>query len=391
MKISVSDIKETPPNIPFNWCVFGEPSEKVKKWCNYWNLKTEKSGPYTNIIIPDDLENMNLMFDGHPYFQYMDGFSPNLNKHLHVGHLSNLVIASAFYHLGISEENIAIFGDTLKGDVQPQEALNKYKEYCEMFNYSTDKSFYASKMKYNGPLLKDGEDNYEGTKIFDIDGEKIVAIKSDGSTTYFYQDVALATYLNATTLYLTGFEQENHFNTLKKLLKTVYHMPLGLVMVDGVKMSSREGNVITAQDLIDNLMNTFNDKKLVANIIMGQILKYRPESVKNIETDGIFDPKKSQGLYLSYTIARLKSTGLLVNDIEGFSQKRLEFSLIKSREKMQPNILFQFLVDLAKDINLLYGGNVIKGNEENQRRFQPLLDNLAFGMKSLGMHLIDKV
>lgn len=390
MKIKVSDIKETPPNMPFNLCVFGKPNETVQEWCNYWNLKTEESGQYTNIIIPQELE-LSQLFDTTDYFKYMDGFSPNLNKHLHVGHLSNLIIASALYNLGIVANTIAIMGDTLDGEVSEKDAMAAYYKYCKMFNYEANIIYLASAMNYNGPMLEDGEGTYEGTRIFDINGEKIVGVKSDGSSTYFYQDVALATILDAPTLYLTGFEQDNHFNLLKKLFCETFHIGLGLVMIDGVKMSSRAGNVIYASELIDKLMKEFNDEKLVANVIVGQILKSRPDSVKNIEIEGIFDPKKSQGLYLSYTMARLKSAGLVVNHLRKFSDKRLEFALINSKDKLSPNILFKSLVDLAKEINSLYVNHHIKDNEQNQEMFQPLLDNLAYGMRRLGMHEIEKV
>jgi len=376
--------------MPFNLCVFGEPNEMLVKWIKYWTLKTEKSGNFTNILIPEDFD-LSEMFDTTSYFKYMDGFSPNLNKHLHVGHLSNLVIASAFYNLGVTEETIAIMGDTLSGDVSEEEAMEAYNKYCKMFNYKAGQIFYASKMDYEGDVLNMGSGDYEGTLVFNVDDELIVGVKNDGSTTYFYQDMALANKLNAPTLYLTGFEQENHFRLLKKANPTVFHIGLGLVMIDGEKMSSREGNVIYAQELIDKLLNEFNDEKLVANVIIGQILKSKPDSIKNIETDGIFDPKKSQGLYLSYTMARLKSAGLKVNSLNKFTNKRLEFAYIKSKDSLSPNTLFQALVELAKLINVLYNKHTIKDNEENQLLFQPLLDNLVYGMKQLGMNEIDKV
>ena len=90
MKIHINKIKITPPDLGFNFCVFGEPTNEILEWCNYWNLITEKSGQYTNIILSDNFS-INDTFDSPTQYEYIDGFSPNLNKKLHVGHLSNLV------------------------------------------------------------------------------------------------------------------------------------------------------------------------------------------------------------------------------------------------------------------------------------------------------------
>lgn len=389
MKIDINKIKVTPPNLPFNFCVFGDPNNEIKEWINYWNLKTENSGKFTNILIGDN--DLNDLFEINDTYKYMDGFSPNLNKYLHVGHISNLTIASALQNLGISINPISILGDTLEGDVDPQDTFNKYKEICELFNYKLGDIYYASKMKYNGDLLKDGEGDYKGTKIFDLGEEKIVGIKSDGSTSYFYQDVALASYLNDSTLYLTGFEQDNHFKALNKLFPKINHIGLGLVMIDNKKMSSSEGNVIFAQDMIDYFVKEFEDEKVAVNVLMGQILKSKPESVKKIDTKNIKNAKNSPGLYLSYTMARLKSAGMIPNDLEKFNSNKLKFAYLKTKALLSPNILLESLVNLCKEVNTLYLTHIIKDNTENQKMFQPMLDDLELGVSLLGMYSIDKV
>ena len=161
----------------------------------------------------------------------------------------------AFQKLDIGNKFIAIFGDTLEGSVQKNDALESYFEYCKYFNYNIDEIFFASEMKLeDDSLLKEGEVTYEGSKIFDLGDEKLVGVKSNGSTSYFYQDVALASKLNTSTLYLTGVEQDNHFKSLKKLFPTTNHVGLGLVQLDGKKMSSSEGNVIYMIDFINSLL-----------------------------------------------------------------------------------------------------------------------------------------
>ena len=146
MKLDINKLKLTPPNFGFNFCVFGKPSDEIKEWCKYWNLEMIDSGPYTNIIVNDKF-NVSEAFESPKVYEYIDGFSPNLNKHLHVGHLSNLVIANAFQNLGIGNKFIAILGDTLDGSVDKNDALNSYHKYCSDFGYKVDDIFYASKME----------------------------------------------------------------------------------------------------------------------------------------------------------------------------------------------------------------------------------------------------
>jgi len=392
MKIDINKIKTTPSNFGFNFCVFGKPSDEIKDWCNHWNLQMIESGPYTNIIVNDEFK-VSEAFNEPQTYEYIDGFSPNLNKHLHVGHFSNLIIANAFQKLGLGKKFIAILGDTLDGQVDKGDALNSYLKNCNDFGYKVDEIFYASKMELkNKSLLKDGEGDYVGSKVFDLVDEKLVGIKSSGSTSYFYQDVALASQLDSSTLYLTGFEQDNHFKSLKKLFPKTNHVGLGLVLLDGKKMSSSEGNIIYMKDFIDNLMVLFNgDIKLVYNIIAGQILKSAPHTNKSIDTKLIGNPKLSLGLYLSYTMAHIKSCGVSTQKNTSFYSKELEFNELKSKVNLSPNLLFESLVNHCKKINKLYETHYIKGNEDNIKIFSDLISDLELGMSKLGLFSVDKV
>lgn len=392
MKININKVKLTPEQFGFNFCQFGELSDELKDWCEYWKLKTEKSDKFTNILINEYCD-LKSMFDRPKIYNYVDGFSPNLNKHLHVGHLSNLVLANAFQKMGVGKKFIAILGDTLEGSVDKKDALKKFKDYCKNFEYEIDEIFYASEMKMKDEkILKDGEGDYFGSKIFDLVDEKVVGIKSNGTTSYFYQDVALAQHLDSSTLYLTGFEQDNHFKSLKKIFPKIDHIGLGLVKLNGKKMSSSEGNIIFLKDLFEQLLEIFNDDdKLVYNILAGQILKSTPNSDKSIDTKIISNPKLSLGLYLSYTMAHIKSCGVETKDIKEYSSKELQFAELKSKSNLQPNILFEALVKHCKKINNLYETHYIKNNPENIEMFSILISDLELGMKKLGMFSIKKV
>lgn len=359
----------------------------IKEWIKYHNLTIESNGKYTNIYIDNPL---NELFYDNITFKYMDGFSPNLNKFLHIGHISNFVLAKSIKCLKICDKTVSIYGDTLLG-ISKKDSLKDLKKYQNIFNYIPDIEYFASEMKYNGSLLKDGKDEYIGTKIFEYGDDKIVGIKSDNSTSYFYQDMSLAEKLNDTTLYLTGSEQDNHFKLLSKFYPKITHIGLGLVKIDGKKMSSSDGNVIFLKDFIDKLYKIFNNYNLVYNVISGYILKSDPMCDKNITISSIDNPKNSPGLYLSYTMARLKSAGCKASYNNMFKSKYLEHAYMKSKINIKPNILFNQLIEHCKDINILYQKKIIKDNFENKKMFEDMLDDLMYGMKLLGLFEIDIV
>jgi hypothetical protein len=394
MKISVKKVSVIPKAIGsgFGFCVFGEPSDEIKSWVSHHLLKTHQSGHYTNISVPENLS-MSDLFETKDAFKYMDGFSPNLNKKLHLGHFSNLVLARAFRALGVCEDTVSIFGDTLDGGVSKDDALKYINEFISAhFEYKPGKTFYASEVRYEGTLLEDGEGKYEGTRVFKVGEEKIVAIKGDGSTTYFCQDVALAETLGASTLYLTGREQCNHFRLLKGMFPSVEHVGIGLVKVSGKKMSSREGNVILMEEFIDEVTSHFEhvDFKLAYNTFAGFILRSAPESDKNVNMDDVSDPKKSDGLYVSYTMARLKSAGVEYIVADTPSQP-MEFAYLKAKNSFMPNVLFAETVELCKEINGMYVEHTIKGNNENKNMFQEKLSQVLWGCQKLGLFFINKV
>ncbi|MEK6828773.1 MAG: hypothetical protein AABY15_01515 [Nanoarchaeota archaeon] len=390
-QININEIRNLPSEMGFGFCVYGTPEQKIIDWANSWGFKIEKGkGEYTNILVPKNFD-ISECFEKFSQYKYVDGFSPNLNKHLHLGHMSNFVIAKAFQSMEVGDKFISILGDTLDGDVSKSEALNMYQTYCETFGLNVSEVFYASDMLYVGDELEDGEDQYEGTKVFNTGEEKIVGIKSDGSTSYFYQDIALASALDASTLYLTGHEQDGHFSNLKKFFPSTNHIGLGLVKLKK-KMSSRDGNVIYFSDLLKDCLKEFNnDWNLAYNVLAGFILKIEPTKDKKIDMDFLGNRKNSPGLYLSYTLARLKSAGVQTTNISKFNNNELQFKYMKALYNLQPNILFNALIEHCKMINSLYETHQINGNPENEVMFSNFKEDLELGMKKLGLFLVDKV
>jgi len=390
IKIDINKIRLAPENMNFGFCVYGTPEEEVVNWANSWGFRIEEGKPYTNILVPLNFDISECFEEFVPY-KYVDGFSPNVNKHLHVGHMSNFILAKTFKKMGIGTRFISILGDTLKGEVGHLDATNMFETYCDTFDLYVSKVFLASKMKYTGNLLKGGEGKYEGTKIFDSGEEKIVGIKSDGSTSYFYQDMALAEELKESTLYMTGNEQDGHFASLKKFFPHTNHIGLGLVKLKE-KMSSRAGNVIFFEDLLKDTLKKFdNDYELAYNVLAGFILKIDPKKDKKVEVEMLDNPKNSPGLYLSYTLARLTSAGVRAMKTDKFNSTELQFKYMKSLSGLRPDILFNAMVDHCKMINKIYSTHRIEGSPENEVMYSNFKEDLELGMNKLGLFLVDKV
>jgi arginyl-tRNA synthetase len=194
MKINLNKVKLTPVSATTgSVCVFGAPDSEIQEWIFQNRLSTSVSDKFTNISLKD-VGDVSQLFTLPPLFHAVDGFSPNLNKHLHLGHLSNFVFAKAFQSLGVGKHWFAVLGDTLTGEVSHGDAEKTYRHLCQDYGYQVNQIFHASKLQIlNSAMLQDGTDEFTGCKVFRIGHDKqIVGVKSDGSTSYFYHDVAVA-------------------------------------------------------------------------------------------------------------------------------------------------------------------------------------------------------
>lgn len=396
-KIDINKFKVAPKSLyqDFTLCIYGEIDNEMLFWAKQHGVLLNQTDKYVNFILPENF-NCDDAFIQPPNFEWLDGFSPNLNKKLHIGHFSNLVLGKAFQSLGVCKNTVSIYGDTLTGDISNEDGLANLKIYQEKFKFKPSLELMASHVKLiDESILIDGTGDYNGTKIFEINDEKIVAIKSNGQTSYFYQDVALAQKLNSSTLYLTGAEQANHFKNLKELFPNIHHVSLGLVKVSGKKMGTRFGNVILIEDFIKEMNEVLNseDENLIYNVFAGFILQSNPEVDKKINMDILNNPNNSFGLYLSYTMARLHSAGCepLYSLENIFHSTELNYAYFKSKTNLKPNILFSAAVELCKDISGLYGTHMIKNNPDNKHMFDKKLGDLHMCFVKLGLFPVFKI
>ena len=169
--------------------------------------------------------------------------------------------------------------------------------------------------------------------------EKLL-LRSDGTSVYMTQDLGTAQqryteYHPSQLIYVVGNEQEYHFNVLKVVLKhlgyswadSIYHLSYGMVELPAGKMKSREGTVVDADDLMQEMFNTSEAMarelgkldsfegdeaaRLYRTIGLGAlkyfILKVDPKKNMLFNPEESIDFNGNTGPFIQYTYARIKS------------------------------------------------------------------------------------
>jgi arginyl-tRNA synthetase len=345
MKINIDKIRVTPNNIKEHCAVY-QITDEILQWIDYHGLQTtQHEKGYLNIFI-DGLEyRCGDLFTVDNSFIYFDGFSPNLNKSLHLGHLSNLVYASAISNLCPHLSPVSILNDT--DDHKDKELFfEEYKQICLQFNYNRERDFFSSNMQFvevdEDNIIK--EDDFKDRYLKEIDYKVFysreqgfencivvetpqtkqlkVVIKSDGSTNYLNQDLAFAKKLNLPTLYLTGAEQASHFEIVREFYPKNKHLAIGLITTDKEKMSSRLGNVIYMKDVLEQYdVNTLKDT----------FLNYHYKTFKD-------NLKIEQGLSKHFT-----------NSAKKFENKKLYLTHLIAQNSYNPSLLYKNLINESKN------------------------------------------
>lgn len=238
----------------------------------------------------------------------IDGFSPNLNKTLHIGHLRNLVLGSSLVKItGTTLSPVAMLGASLgfqKGALTELEQWYKQADYHPIIHLDVD----LIPQWYDWSDYTDGVGELAGCKVTRTD-PPVVVRKSNGQASYAAHDLAFAAKVKPTH-YVTAAEQSEHFKSIGLGNK---HLPMGIVLgEDGKKMSSRNGTAFYADGALqlvsDSLLrNTTVDALDIAwNVIAWNFLSAkRTQNLKFIPDDWA-NPDKG-GLYITYTHARVKS------------------------------------------------------------------------------------
>ncbi len=303
-------------------------------------------------------------------------------------------------------------------------ALEGFKETYKKFGVHHDKEYFESDIYKNGREiilegLKKGifRKNSEGAVIADLKKEKLgekVLLRADTTSVYITQDIYLAKlkfdkFKLKKSIYVVGNEQEYHFNVLFAILKKLgfnygglKHLSYGMVELPEGRMKSREGTIVDADDLIEEVQNLVKKElnsrhKLPKKEFESRSLKIAISAIKylllkvDIKKNMIFNPKESinfegdTGPYILYSYARagsiIKKAGKKFKKqftIERELEKT-EFELIKkllqfkdivlnAYHNMNPSVIANYSYHLAQLFNEFYHSCPVINSENESFR-----------------------
>ncbi len=291
-----------------------------------------------------------------------------------------------------------------------------------IFNQRTDGSVWAD-------LTADGLD------------EKLL-LRADGTSVYMTQDIGTAKlryvdYPINKMVYVVGNEQNYHFQVLSILLdklgfewgKSLVHFSYGMVELPEGKMKSREGTVVDADDLMDEMIESAREtsqelgkldnctaeeiERIVRMVGLGAlkyfILKVDPRKSMTFNPKESIDFNGNTGPFIQYTHARIKSvlrkaleqgidftnlsdTQLTISDKENYLiQLITEFPGVVrlSGEEFSPALIANYIYDLVKEYNQFYHDfTILKEENQNLKQFRLVLSETTASIIKTGMLLL---
>ena len=337
-----------------------------------------------------------------------------------------------------------------------------FEKTYEQMGVSFDKLYYESQTYLLGKeAVRIGLDKgvfykkEDGSVWIDLTDDGLdhkLLLRSDDTAVYMTQDIGTAIerfkeYPGQKRLIFTvGNEQDYHFKVLFLILKKLgydwaagcYHLSYGMVDLPSGKMKSREGTVVDADDLMDEMIQTAEEhtkelgkvddfdenqaSKLYDTLGMGA-LKYfllKVDPKKRM----LFDPQESiefqgnTGPFVQYTHARIsailrRARELKVDVSSKLDAKSLELETVEKEliytlsefpekiklagDEYSPAIIAQYVFDIAKDYNRFYAElSIFNESEPEKVRSRVMLSkqvasNIKTGMELLGIKVPEKM
>ncbi|HIH42392.1 TPA: arginine--tRNA ligase [Candidatus Woesearchaeota archaeon] len=268
-----------------------------------------------------------------------------------------------------------------------------YKVTYKKLGVSFDKQYYESEIYKQGKeIVVDGLKKgifreEDGAIVADLEAfhlPKKVLVKSDGTSLYMTQDIYLAFLKEKefnidASLYVVASEQDNHFMQLFKILelldfkaaKKCYHLSYGMINLPTGRMKSREGNVVDADDIVDEVISlakneiTSRYKDLAekevlsrANTIGLGALKFHILKFDNV-TSFVYNPEESlsfegeTGPYCQYAFARICSLLKKADEEKLFDKFNERFFENKDNKNDKFNYAFAKKLLKSADLSLL--------------------------------------
>ena len=321
-------------------------------------------------------------------------------------------------------------------------SLEYYDMFYDRFGTKFDRCFYESEMaekgiklvedhlgtiftKSQGALIFEGENYGLHTRVF---------VTADGNPTYEGKELA-----NAMTereafdfdqkIHVVANEQEGYFKVVIKALELIdptlvgkqMHLSMGMVNLVGRKISSRTGEIITVDDLLDTVKEELKalmkegGEEALEQVTIGavkySVLKNHPSVNTAFDINQSINIHGNSGPYLQYTHARIVSvtkttvateldTDYRMNSEEEKVAKMIyKFGEVveESASRLAPNLLCNYLYELAQRFNAFYNAHsILKAETPEQVNFRLNLARatgiiLKNGLELLGISAPEKM
>ncbi len=302
-------------------------------------------------------------------------------------------------------------------------SLKEFQRIYDLLNIEFDslngEAFYADKMQEVVDLLrKSGKlEESEGAEVINLEDKGMppcLIIKSNGSTTYATRDLAAILYRARTydfdkAIYVTSYEQILHFKQIfevakllgldKKYTDGLIHVPFGMVQLATGKMSTREGNIIKLEDLLNEAISRAreiieeknpdlkNKEEIAKKVGIGAVIfndLYNSRIKDEIfDWDTMLNFNGETGPYLQYMYVRTNSILEKVDHLPNGNEVNYELlnddasiNLIKAiynftdsvklaASKNEPYIISRYLINLAQLFSTFYNENKIIDEDED--------------------------
>ena len=327
-----------------------------------------------------------------------------------------------------------------------------FDETYKKMGVSFDKIYYESNTYLEGKekVMEGLEKGFfykkeDGSVWADLTAEGLdhkLLLRGDGTSVYMTQDIGtaklrFADYPINKMIYVVGNEQNYHFQVLSILLdklgfewgKSLVHFSYGMVELPEGKMKSREGTVVDADDLMEEMIATAKETsqelgKLdgltqeeaddIARIVGLGALKYfilKVDARKNMtfNTNESIDFNGNTGPFIQYTYARIQSvlrkaaeSGIVIPEQipagielsekeEGLIQMVADFAAVvkQAGEDYSPSIIANYTYDLVKEYNQFYHDySILREENEAVKVFRIALSANVAKVVRLGMNLL---
>ena len=326
-------------------------------------------------------------------------------------------------------------------------SLKEFEKVYELLGSKFDswngEAFYSDKMSEVIEILQNTGKLQEsqGAKIIDLEDKGIntpcIIEKTNGSTTYATRDLAAILYRARNydfdkALYVTSYEQVLHFKQVFEVAKLLgldekytnglEHVSFGMVLLPTGKMSTREGNVVKLEDLLNESIQRAkkiieeknpdleNKEEIAKKVGIGAIIfnDLANSRVKDeiFDWDIILNFQGETGPYIQYTYVRTQSVLEKIEEIPEISKIKLDnltdmYSqniikllydfqnvLIQVTQKEEPSILSRYLIELAKLYSTFYNENKILCEEKELQEARIYLTYATGKVLKIGSNLL---